>query len=69
MVDAKIVREIRPTWPLVIRPAGEVGPEMIVWLPGVALSEYFKVTADTKTVLILRFSRVNKENQGEFTYQ
>jgi tRNA(Ile)-lysidine synthase len=69
MVDAKIAREIRPTWPLVIRPAGETGPEMIVWLPSVAISEYFKVTAATKTVLILRFSRTDKENRGEFTYQ
>ncbi|MEI6043977.1 MAG: tRNA lysidine(34) synthetase TilS [Chloroflexota bacterium] len=56
MVDAKIGREARPTWPLVIRPAEEEEPEQVVWLPGVAIAEYFKVTINTKIVLFLRFS-------------
>lgn len=60
MLDAKITVNLRNSWPLVVCPVGEDGPSTteagkIVWLPGVALADEYKVTGQTAYVLVLRF--------------
>lgn len=57
MLDAKMARELRIIWPLVVRAEGRPGPEEIIWIPGVSISQHFKVTEQTTTVLLLRFSQ------------
>jgi tRNA(Ile)-lysidine synthase len=62
MLDAKIAKELRSQWPLVVRPGEGEAPEQIIWLPGVAIAEEFKVKKYTKSLLILNFFWEKEEN-------
>ena len=57
MIDAKIPREVRDQIPLV------ADGQEIVWIPGYRLSERYKVTPETKT--ILKMEAVIKTEAGE----
>jgi tRNA(Ile)-lysidine synthase len=49
MVDRKIPRQYRDNWPLII--ARYPTSEQVVWVVGQAISEEFKITAETRRVL------------------
>jgi len=60
MLDAKIAPELRASWPLVLRLDKKENKVMeaseIVWLPGVAIADDFKITPQSQDLLILNFS-------------
>ncbi|MEX2598897.1 MAG: tRNA lysidine(34) synthetase TilS [Dehalococcoidia bacterium] len=51
LVNARVPRSQRANWPLVVTPRG------IVWVPGVRIAEWAKVTEPTKRVLVLSAER------------
>ncbi len=64
MLDTGIERDFRSVWPLVVATFQERKPEAIVWLPGIATPQRYKVTPQTQKILHLLFFRDRKENQG-----
>jgi tRNA(Ile)-lysidine synthase len=58
LIDAKVPRRRRPATPVVR------SGEDVVWVAGVRLSEEYKVTAETKTALRLRWRRGGEEGNG-----
>ncbi len=60
MLDAKIPRELRESWPLVVRPASvESEAEKVVWVVGYGIGDEFKVTAETQRILRLSVEQVD----------
>jgi tRNA(Ile)-lysidine synthase len=56
MLEAHIPRELRPVWPVLVRPAQANEPETIVWIPGAPIAHDFRVTETTETIYDLRFT-------------
>ena len=56
MLEAGLPRELRDSWPLLVLPAFESKSEQIVWIPGAAVSDDFKVEASTGLIYHLQFT-------------